>query len=130
MKLTVEDRILIYGLQPEKGPYELLASFRIVEPEIRFTEKETREYDIKQMEGVNPEGQKQMMVAFNKEVAEGYIKEVKLPARISSFIAETLSKKEEDGELTFQFLSLYERFCLGKKDGNTNPTKQSKGNNK
>jgi hypothetical protein len=131
LKLSVEDRILIYGLQPEKGSYELLSSFRLLEPNIRFSEEETRKYDIKHVEHPNPEPGKapQMMVAFNKEVAEGYLKEVKIPARMSSYLSEVLTKKEEDSELTAQYMSLYERFCLGKtpstkekvgkKDGNT-----------
>ena len=132
MKLTVEDRILIYGLQPEKGNYELLSSFRLLEKNLRFNEEETRNYDIKNvpeptpMPGVEP----RMMVAFNKEVAEGYTKEIRIPARIRSYLTEKLEDLDSTEELTPQYVGLYEKFCLGKKDGNADSTKQSKGDNK
>ena len=117
MKLTVEERILVYGMQPQKGPYDLLAAFKTLEPRIRFNEEETRKYDIKQQEHedpANPTGPNLMLIAFNKEVAEGHTREVKIPARCSSYLSEELSKKEEAGELTYQYISIYERFCLGK----------------
>ena len=49
MKLGIEDRIIIYGLFPPEGEYELLKAFREMEPLIKFTEEETRNYDIKQV---------------------------------------------------------------------------------
>jgi hypothetical protein len=116
----------VYSLQPQKGNFELLSSFRLLEPNIRFSEEETRNYDIKQMDG-GPDGQ--MMVAFNKEVAEGYTKEVKVPARVLSYLVEKLEEMEAKGELTFQFMSLYERLVLGKKENGTDSSKQSKGDN-
>jgi hypothetical protein len=141
LKLSVEDRILLYGLQPAKGPYELLASFRLLEPKIKFTEKETREYDIKQVPQVDPiTGEDRMAVAFNKEVAGDYTIDVQIPARMSSYISNLLEELDTKEELTFQYVSLYERFCLGKtgptlpidKVGKTNANinKQGKSTNK
>jgi hypothetical protein len=127
LKLSVEDRILIYGLQPEKGPYELLASFRLLEKDLRFTEEETRNYDIKNVPAPDVPGK--MMVAFNKEVARGHLKDIKMPARILSYLSEKLEEMDTEGELTFQLVEIYEKICLGKKEDGTNAGKQSKSNN-
>jgi len=131
LKLTVEERILIYGLQPEAGSYELLASFRLMEKDLRFSEEETRKYDIQNIpEPTPPVGtQPRMMVAFNKEVAGDYTKEIKVPARISSYLAEKLSAMEEKEELTPQYVGLYERFYLGKTNNGNNSSKQGKSDN-
>ena len=115
LKLGVEESILLYSLQPEKGSYELLDSFRKFESIIRFSEEETRNYDIKHIptEQFDANGQPKMMVAFNKEVAGDYTKECKVPARMLSYLTKNLEDTETKEELTFQFLGLYERFVLG-----------------
>jgi len=134
LKLTLEERILMYSLQPEKGSFELLSAFKILENNIKFTESETRKYDIKTVKQPNPAtGQEQMMVAFNKEAAHGYTKDCKVPARMLSYYAEKLEELETKGELTFQFMGLYDRCVLGnepkeEKDG-TDSSEQSEGDN-
>jgi hypothetical protein len=133
LKLTVEERILIYGLQPEEGSYELLSSFRLLEKHLRFSEEETRKYDIRNVSEPTPAigTQPRMMVAFNKEVAEGYTKDIKIPARVSSYMSEKLSKMDEENKLLPQYVGLYERIYLGKKvdDGNVDTDKQSSSDN-
>jgi len=124
----------MYSLQPQKGSFELLSAFKILENNIKFTEDETRKYDIKTIKQPDPKtGQEAMMVAFNKEAADGYRKECKVPARMLSYYAETLEDLETKGELTFQFMGLYDRFVLGnepkeEKNG-TDSNKQSEGDN-
>ena len=128
MKLSVLERILIYGMQPPQGKYDLLAAYKKLEPDLRFSEEETRKFDIKQVEHDGKNGQKIGMVVFNQEVAEGHNKEVKIPARIMSYLAEELEKRDDEGTLTFQYLPLYEKFCL--KVNKDDSSKQGKSNNK
>jgi len=112
-----------------QGSFELLSAFKILEPKIKFTEEEIRKYDIKTTQNeVN--GIPMSMVSFNEEVAEGYFVDVKIPARIMSYMVEKLEEMDSNETLTFQYLSLYEKLCLGKKDGNTDSSKQSEGDNK
>jgi HSP20 family molecular chaperone IbpA len=114
LKLSIEDRILTYGLTPPKGDYELLKAFKQLENQIKFTEEETRNYDIKQEVDAKT-GLSQ--VRFNKEVAdvEDSEIEVKIPPRALSFIVERLEKASNEGELIYQQMGIYEKFVLGVK---------------
>jgi len=128
LKFGIEDRIFLYGLFPAKGSYELLKTFRDIEPEIRFNEEETRTYDIHQV-ATGTDGQSQ--ISYNKEVADENKdgKEIKLPARMLSFCVEKLEKQSAGNELTYNLLPLYEKLVLGNKKNVRNPVNSDKGNN-
>jgi hypothetical protein len=116
LKFTIEDRIRLYSLLPEKGTYELLKAVKECEPNIRFDEEETRIFDIKQE--VDPETN-QGMVFYSKEVAvaaaeKGEYKEVKIPPQLLSYMVDKLEKLSQAGEMEFAFIDIYERLVLGK----------------
>ena len=121
MKLTVEERILCYGLFPQQSSYELLKAFQALESELRFNEEETRQYDIAQVN----DDKGQSHVTFNKEVAAEQYKEIKMPALCLSYISDRLQDLSKDNQLTFTMIPLYERIVL-----NGNISKPSKGDNK
>lgn len=116
LKLTVEDRILIYGLIPQESDYETLRDFKKLEDDLKFNEDETRRFDISQ---VKDETTGLAHVTFNKEVTEGHLKDVKLPARANAAIVERLHKLSNDKKLTYQYLPLYEKFCVGEVNANS-----------
>ena len=127
MKLGIEDRIIIYGLFPPEGEYELLKAFREMEPLIKFSEEETRNYDIKQVaiEGGNNQ------ITYNKEVADENTdgKEVKIPHRALSYCIDRLEKMSNDNKLTYQLMPIYEKLVLGKVKNVRNTNKSSKSDN-
>ena len=129
MKLSIEDRILLFGLFPQKGNYELLLAFKELEPIVRFSEKETREFDINQTQ--DP-ASGQSHVSFNKEVADSVeeesLKDIKFPTRAHSYLVEKLQEMSDNGELTYQQMSLYKKIVLGKSDVHKS-SKSSKGGN-
>lgn len=127
MKLGIEDRIILYGLFPQEGEYELLKAFREMEPLIKFTEEETRNYDIKQVSVENGNSQ----ITYNKEVADENKdgKEVKVPHRALSHCIDRLEKMSSEGKLTYQLMPIYEKLVLGKIKNVRNTNKSSKGNN-
>lgn len=51
-------------------------------------------------------------VIYNKQVAEGYTKDVRIKPHAKSYLAQFLSDKSKDKKLTEQFLPLYEKFVV------------------
>ena len=134
LKFTIEDRIRLYGLLPEKGSYELLKAVKDFEPMIRFNEEETRRFDIKQQVD---EATKISHVYYNREVAEaaaqdGESKEIKIPHALLSYMVDRLEKSSQEGELDYPMVEIYEKLVLGKekvKENVRDASKSSKSNN-
>lgn len=124
LKLTVEDRILIYGLIPQESDYETLRDFKKLEDELKFNEDETRRFDISQ---VKDEASGLAHVTFNKEVTEGHLKDINFPARANAAVVEKLHKLSNDKKLTYQYLPLYEKFCVGEINASSTPSSKGKG---
>ena len=123
LKLTVEERILLFGLFPQQSDYETLVAFKKLEKELRFNEEESRKFDIDQ---VVVDGQQQ--VKFNKEVTTGYLVDIQVPHRALSYFSEKLSEMSDKKVLSYPHIQLYEKFVLGEVNADT--SKQGKGNNK
>lgn len=54
----------------------------------------------------------QQVITFNADASFGYEKEVKIPAKVSSYLAKQLKDLSEKGELDSSLLVLYEKFVL------------------
>ena len=112
LKLTVEESIIILGLLPQETNYRLWKDIFKFEKDIKFTEDETRQFDI----DAKQVGE-QMNVTFNKEVTEGYFREVKIPMLVRAAITAELDKRSQENKLTRQYVTLYEKFCVGEVSG-------------
>ena len=108
LKLTVEESIIILGLLPQETNYRLWKDIFKFEKDIKFTEDETRQFDI----DAKQVGE-QMNVTFNKEVTEGYFREVKIPMLVRAAITAELEKRSQENKLTRHYVTLYEKFCVG-----------------
>ena len=110
----------MYGMFPQQSSFEVLKAFQTLEKNLKFTEEETRQYDISQ---VNDE-KNQSHVTFNREVALAADPiEIKIPALALSYISDKLQDMSDKDQLTFTMIPLYERIVL-----NGNTSKSSKGN--
>jgi hypothetical protein len=85
-----------------------MAAFEKVKPKIRFTEEETRKFDIEQ-KVLNPQ---QVQVQYNKEVGEEYYVDIKIPSNLMGYIVGRLKKMSEEKKITENFLTLYEKFVV------------------
>ena len=108
LKLTILERIVVSRFLPTKADYELLKTSEDFKPSIVFDEEESRKYDIS---GKTDENGRQM-VTFNKDSAEGYVKDIKFPPTISAYISKTLKELSEKGEITAELIPIYEKFVL------------------
>lgn len=109
MKLSVSDRILMYGLLPEKGNYKLLKEVvKFREGVLKFNRQESERFDIEQVQ--TPEGY--MQVKFNKEVADSHEIEVKIPILVKAAIVEKLKSMDKSNQLREDLLPLYEKFIV------------------
>jgi hypothetical protein len=107
-ELSVEERILLFGILPQESDYRSMLEIKDFRTLITFNEEETRNYDITVLE--SPEGQ--MRVTFNKEAAVGHIKEYDISPRVAAVINEQLEKLDKERKVTDQLLGLFEKFLL------------------
>lgn len=106
MKLLIQERILLFGLVPQRHNYETLKQLEETKKQLEFSEEEMRKYDISHKEMTDG----RMEVKFNLEVAEGYEKEVKIKPLAMSAISKVLEDMNRNEALSEQLMSLYEKF--------------------
>ena len=104
MKLFVHERLHAIGLLPEQGDFLTLKVVREAREMLSFTEAEHEEFQFEQEEGA--------VRWKNPENPEDLQRDIPLGKKARALIAEALEKKNEEKELTEQFFSLYEKFCV------------------
>jgi phage FluMu protein Com len=61
---------------------------------------------------VTKEDRGKSQVVFNRQVAEGYTKEIKIKSALKSHLAEKLENFSKENKLTEQYIGLYEKFVV------------------
>ena len=103
------ESIIVSRLLPDKGDYELVKTTKDFKPTLNFTEEEMRKFDI---ESKKHEETGRQMISFSHEATEGYLRDIKFPPLISSHVSKTLKEMSDKGELTEDFVPVYEKFVL------------------
>jgi len=150
LKLSIEERILLFSLLPRKSDYETLNEIIEARDALTFTEEETRKFDIttsfpsefrcsacstvfNNQNGIVPsaldgkyycpvcesgettllsEDKSRQNIAFNKEVAGDYTKQITIKPRILAEIVGVLEETSKKKELTEQLLPIYKKLVL------------------
>jgi hypothetical protein len=101
MKLTVIERISLLGVLPTEGNFVTLKIVRQLREALSFTESEIKTLSIRQ------EGDQVMWNAL-AEAPGGA--EIVIGEKATEIIAESLKKLDQQGKLTEQLISVYEKF--------------------
>lgn len=107
MKLTVLERVLVSGLLPEKGSYDLLVAANKLKDELGFNEEEVRKYDIS---GRHRKEDGRYEVTFNVQATHGYEKDVKVNPTMLGYLETKLKEMSDNGDLEQSLISIYEKF--------------------
>lgn len=133
MKLAVYERLILMSILPKEGDFITLKLVRKLREALSFNEKEIAEIDFKnhwrcpkceKVElspevikcedcGVSmiPAGQ----VTWDEEKALRVTKDVHMGDKMFNLCVSTLKKLSDEGKLTEQHMSLYEKFVEGEK---------------
>jgi hypothetical protein len=114
-KLTIKESVLVMGILPQEHNYLTLLEIEELRNELIFSEEENRKFDIESKQ--TPDGR--YYLTFNEESTEGYLKDIKMGARAASAVTQALKDMDRNNKLTFAHTGLYEKFVIGKKNGNT-----------
>ena len=128
MKLEVHERIILQGILPHEGDYITLKLVRKLRETLSFNEKEIAEIEFKNhwrcpkcdkvelaAEAIKcidcgiymkPAGS----VSWDEEKASKINKDVHMGDKMLALCETTLNKLSDDGKLTEQHMSLYEKF--------------------
>jgi hypothetical protein len=109
MLLEVHERFALLNILPKTGDYAALKTIRRAKEMISFTPEEIRFYGI--TNGVNPETGKPQ-VNWNTQKAQEVVKDVPVDEYVTNVIRDKLSELSKKGQLTEDFMSLYEKFVI------------------
>ena len=107
MKLSVLERIMMMNVLPNEGTFTNLKLIRIAREVISFTEEENKILDFKQ------EGKQ---LNWSNSIIDGKMidaipeKDIKFGEVVTNLLIENLKLLNEQGKLTQQHFSLYEKF--------------------
>lgn len=104
MKLDIKERLLILGLLPKESNFLTLKIKREFQGNLGFSEKEVKELEFVEKEG---------MINWNpdKEKKVGK-KEIEIGEKAMDFIINPLKEMNEKGKLNDELFDLYERFVI------------------
>lgn len=108
MKLGVHERMTLVTLLPIKGDYSALKTIRRAREMLSFTPEEIKFYEIESV--VGPNGKPQ--TNWNPEKATQKIKDCPVDEYTTNFVRNKLAEMNNSGELTEQYMSLYEKFVI------------------
>ena len=101
MKLTVIERVSLLGVLPTEGNFVTLKIVRQMRESLSFTEDEIKTLSLRQ------DGDQIMWNAL-AETPGGT--EIAIGEKAKEIIAESLKKLDQQGKLTEQLISVYEKF--------------------
>lgn len=103
-KLNVSERLTLLGILPREGNFINTRIIREVILKIDFSDKETKEFEIKKV------GES---ISFRKK--EGSIgKLIEIKERAFALICESLEKLDKENKLTQEHFTIYEKFIESK----------------
>ncbi len=116
MRLLIHERLNLMGLLPQEGDFTTLRIVREMREALSFTEKEHEALNFKQVE---EEGKPAQITWTNPEDSEILNKDVPIGKKGQKIIEDALEKLDKDKKLTEQHFSLYEKFCMDGKEGDS-----------
>lgn len=102
MILKLLDRLLLLKALPKEGSYASLKIVQDLKLKLALSEEEFKEFEVKEEEG---------NIVWNPEKDLG--KEIPIGEKATDIIVMALKKRDRDGELTEQEISVYEKFIKG-----------------
>ncbi len=100
MKLTLKERFLIEHLLPKEGSYVTLIHLDSFVKTIRMTPNEISGAGVKEIEGI---------INFGTNIE----KDFEISEAVSTEIENTLKRLNDESKLTFDHISLYQKFIVG-----------------
>jgi len=104
MKLGVHERFSILNLLPTKAGYAGLKAIRKAREIVQFTPDEQKLYGMKQVDGGKWE--------WNTDAAQKNVLDAPLEEYIVSILRTKLQEMERGGDMTEQYMSLYEKLVI------------------
>jgi hypothetical protein len=101
MELTILERILLLDILPKEANYVTLKIINDLKAELSFSEKELKDFEIKESEG---------RVVWASKKAE--LKKIEFGERTKEIICDTLKRLDESGKINNENITLYEKFIL------------------
>ena len=101
MEFTILERIILQGLLPQEGDYITFGIIKGLRTELSFSEKEIKDFEIKQ------DGK-----SITWDSKKERVKKVEVGEKAQSIISEALKKLNDEKKINEQNVSLYERFVL------------------
>ena len=99
MKLNLLERVTILGILPKEANFLNLKIIKDIQEAVSFTEKDFKEFDIKQTDG---------KITWNAKGTEE--KEISIGEKATDIIVEALKELNKDKKLTANHYSLYVKF--------------------
>jgi len=109
MKLTIGERLLLLNMLPPEGDLTTIKIVRKLRESLSFTEDELVKYEITVLEGGR--------VSWNSHEEA----EIRIRAKGRSMIVAALNKLNDEGKVTEQHPSLFDKFELGDDDEDDGP---------
>jgi hypothetical protein len=109
MVLEVHERLALLSLLPTKGDYAALKTIRRAKEMISFTAEELAFYEI--ANAINPVNGKPQ-AHWNTKKASEVVKDIPVDEYITNLVRDKLSEMNKKGELTEDFMSLYDKFVI------------------
>lgn len=106
MKLTILERITLAQILPAESSYITLKIIDQLRQDLWFSEKELKEYNIKETPGVD--GREGQITWDNK--AQLAVTDIEIGAKAREVICEALKQLDEAGKINAQNSILYEKF--------------------
>lgn len=104
MKLTIRERIHLYGALPREEHVATLKIVRELRESLSFSEEENKKYGITQMDDQLTWNE----VLEKKEAPEGF--EIPMGEKATDVVVNTLRKIEESGKFPDVLLTVWEKF--------------------
>jgi len=99
MKLNLLERVTILGILPQEANFLNLKIIKDIQEAVSFTEKDFKEFDIKQTDG---------KITWNAKGTEE--KEISIGEKATDIIVEALKELNKNKKLTANHYSLYVKF--------------------
>jgi len=135
LKLTVYERIVLQNILPQEGDFITLKLVRKLKEALAFSEKEIAEINFRSHWKCPKCGKVEISaempkcpdcgiymipagsVTWDETKAKKVVKDVFMGAKMLALCESTLKKLSDEGKLTEQHMSLYEKFVEGEKEG-------------
>ena len=108
MLLEVHERFQLVQMLPAEGTYEALKTVRRQKESLSFTPEEIKILGLESTQ--NPDGS--VSTTWDGAKANRVVKDVPIDEYMTSYFRKKLAQIEDEGKLSENLMSLYEKFCV------------------